>query len=471
MRKIIVICLLVRVFCNSIFSQILTGYWEGKIAITKSDSLTIGLWIESKNDTISAELDSPDQYFVGQKVDNVILNDSLCFVVKSLGVKYWGIYDTNSATISGIFSQNKRNFDLILKQGTSRKSFLRPQTPTPPFNYECHNISFLDRKGKYPLINGTLTIPSGKVPKALIIFISGSGWQDRDETIFAHKPFAVLAHNLTEAGYATFRYDDFPVAIFSKSTTYDFANGVRLILDSISTNENLQNIQKIGLLGHSEGSLVASIVASDSKNIDFTIHLGGISMPIDEILTYQIYQLNSCDTTFSDVEIENSVNISKKFYTTIKNNSDVSKCAKELSSQWDIISRQLSDTEIIKYQMTYDKKLVMLNTLLSPWYFNLFHISPKTILKKVKTPVLAISGEKDLQVPAQKAINLMKKYVKNNHNNEFYVMENLNHLLQPCVLGLPNEYPTIETTISDDVIKLIVNWLDKVTYSKSNNIK
>lgn len=471
MRKITIVFLLVGLFCHPVFSQILTGYWEGKIAITKSDSLTIGLWIDTKNDTIYAELDSPDQYFVGQKVDKVQLNDSLSFMVKSLGIRYWGISDTDSTAIRGVFSQNNRDFALVLKRGAQRKSFLRPQTPAPPFNYECRNISFLDRKGRYQLINGTLTIPSGNAPKALIIFISGSGWQDRDETLFAHKPFAVLAHNLTEAGYATFRYDDFPTAIFSKSTTYDFADGVRLILDSILAIGYLQNIERIGLLGHSEGSLVASIVASDCKNVDFTIHLGGISMPIDEILTYQIFKLNCYDTTFSDVEINNSVAISRKFYSTIKNNSEISKCAKELSAQWDIISKSLTDAEKIKYQMTDDKKFAMLNTLLSPWYFNLFHISPKTVLKKVKTPVLAISGEKDLQVPANKSIHLMKKYVKNNPNSEFHVIENLNHLLQPCTSGLPNEYPAIETTISDDVIKLIVTWLGKVTSDKSNIFK
>lgn len=127
----------------------------------------------------------------------------------------------------------------------------------------------------------------------------------------------------------------------------------------------------------------------------------------------------------------------------------------------------MSTEEKIKYKMTANDKFTTLQSLVSPWYFYLFHLDPKKYIKKIKSPVLAISGEKDLQVPAVKSINSMKKCLKNKKNSDFFIVENLNHLLQPCINGTPDEYPVIETTISENVIGLIIEWLDKQTTDKN----
>ena len=443
---------------GSLAAQDISGYWEGKIAISKKDSLTVGLQLEYQADTLYAELDSPDQFFSGQPVSSLRFVDStLSFRVPDFNLSYEGRISSDGQRFTGVCTQYGKKFDCILSQGAQRKLFPRPQTPEPPYPYRTEEVNFRDRSGKKPLINGTLTLPDS-TPKGLIIFISGSGWQDRDESLFAHKPFAVIADTLTKAGFATYRYDDFPAAIFRKSTTYDFADGVRLILDSLLQRKDLQGV-KIGLLGHSEGSLVASMVAADDHRVDFTIHLGGVAQPIDEILLYQSEAIMRVSGEMTEKEIQNSIAINKRIYEVIKKSKSKEEVSTRLATLWDNLSAQLTDEEKVKYNMTPENKFTAIQTFSSPWFYTLFHISPQKYLKKIKTPVLAISGEKDLQVKGIETFINMQRYMKENPKSEFQPMPGLNHLLQPCTTGSPDEYGHIETTIAPEVLEGIVRWL------------
>lgn len=459
-RTLIYTILIFAASANS--AQEIAGYWEGKIAVTKKDSLTLGVQVEYRSDTLYIEMDSPDQYFTGQPVRNVQWKDSvLSFRVPELGFEFSGRLSTSGNELQGKCVQYKRTFPCTLSRGATRKVFHRPQTPVPPYPYRTEDITFKNRAGKYPLILGTLTLPD-TTPKALVILISGSGWQDRDESICAHKPFAVLADTLTKAGYATFRYDDLPTAIFRKSTTYDFADAVKLILDSLRTRDDLKYL-KIGLLGHSEGSLVAFMVAAEDPRVEFTIHLGGVSQPIDEILLYQNIALAKASNVLTDSQIEYTNKINNDIYNIIKKSKDKDQCIAKLEKYWDKIASQLSEEEKINYNFTPEGKITLLQTFSSPWYFTLFHIDPVPYLKKIKTPVLAISGEKDLQVDAVAAQKIMRKYLKDKYHynlNTFTILKGDNHLLQPCTTGSLEEYGEIETTIDPLALNEIVQWLD-----------
>ena len=460
MKRIALFTILLFVAGN-LAAQDISGYWEGKIGITKQDSLTVGLQLEYRADMLYAELDSPDQYFTGQPVSDLRFVDSvLSFRVPDFKLSYEGLISPDGQRFTGVCTQYGKKFDCILSQGAKRKLFPRPQTPKPPYPYHTEDVNFRDRDGKRPLINGTLTLPTGQ-PKGLVIFISGSGWQDRDESLFSHKPFAVIADTLTKAGFATYRYDDFPVAIFRKSTTYDFADGVRLILDSLLQRKELQNL-KVGLLGHSEGSLVASIVAADDKRIGFTIHLGGIAQPFEEIMLYQSEAIFRVSNELTDKEIENSLAINKHIYDIFKKSKNNEEAVSKISQYWDHLSSQLTEEEKQKYNITPTGKLSMIQTFSSPWFYTLFHIDPKKYLKKIKTPVLAISGEKDLQIEGIQTFIYMQRYLKDNPLSEFHPMPGLNHLLQPCTTGSPDEYPLIETTVAPQVLEDIVRWMDSV---------
>ena len=456
-----ILYIIILLITGHLSAQNLAGYWEGKIGVSKNDSLTVGLQVDYKSDTLYAELDSPDQYFTGQPVTGLRFADStLSFRVPDFNLTYEGRISADGQRFTGVCTQYGKKFDCVLSLGTERKLFPRPQTPEPPYPYHTEEVNFHDRSGKRPLINGTLTMPSGQ-PKGLIIFISGSGWQDRDETIYAHRPFAVIADTLTKAGFATYRYDDFPAAIFRKSTTYDFADGVRLMLDSLLQRKELQGI-KIGLIGHSEGSLVASIVAADDPRIGFTIHLGGIAQPFDEIMLYQSEAIFRVSNELTEKEIENSLAINKHIYDIFKKSKNNEEAVTKISQYWDHLSSQLTEEEKQKYNITPTGKLSMIQTFSSPWFYTLFHINPKKYLKKIKTPVLAISGEKDLQIEGIQTFIYMQQYLKNNPLNEFHPMPGLNHLLQPCTTGSPDEYPLIETTVAPQVLEDIVRWMDSV---------
>ena len=429
--------------------------------MSKTDSLTIGLQLEYRADTLYAELDSPDQYFTGQPVADLRFADSvISFRVPDFKLEYEGRISTDGQRFTGVCTQYGKKFDCVLSLGAKRKMFLRPQTPAPPYPYHTEEVNFRDRSGKKPLIFGTLTIPKTQ-PKGLVIFISGSGWQDRDETIFSHRPFAVIADTLTKAGFATYRFDDFPAAIFRKSTTYDFADGVRLILDSLLQRNDMQGL-KVGLLGHSEGSLVASMVAADDPRISFTIHLAGVAQPFEEIMLYQSEAIMRVSGEMTEKEIQNSIAINKRIYEVIKKSKSKEEVSTRLATLWDNLSAQLTDEEKVKYNMTPENKFTAIQTFSSPWFYTLFHISPKKYLKKIKTPVLAISGEKDLQVKGIETFINMQRYMKENPKSEFQPMPGLNHLLQPCTTGNPDEYGHIETTIAPEVLESIARWLKKL---------
>ena len=460
-RSIFLFSIFLLFVAESLLAQDISGYWEGKIGVSKNDSLTVGLQLDYRADTLYAELDSPDQYFTGQPVAGLRFADSvLSFRVPDFNLNYEGRISADGQRFTGVCTQYGKKFDCVLSQGAKRKQFLRPQTPKPPYPYHTEEVNFRDRIGKRPLINGTLTLPAEQ-PKGLVIFISGSGWQDRDEAIYAHRPFAVIADTLTKAGFATYRYDDFPAAIFRKSTTYDFADGVRLVLDSLLQRKDLQGI-KIGLLGHSEGSLVASMVAADDKRIGFTIHLGGVAQPFEEIMLYQSEVILRVSGEMTEKEIENSVAINRRIYEVLKKSKSKEDAAEKLTTLWDGLSAKLTDEEKVKFNMTPENKFTAIQTFSSPWFYTLFHIDPKKYLRKIKTPVLAISGEKDLQVKGIETFINMQRYMKQNPKSEFQPMPGLNHLLQPCTTGTPDEYGNIETTIAPAVLENITHWLDSI---------
>ena len=228
---LIVILLL---FPFAAFSQI-AGVWEGKLPVG-TDSLRLVLAVEQHGDSLWAEMDSPDQYAAGIEVNSISFkNDTLKLKSKSIGATFQAIYNTENEVISGIFRQGGAKLTLTLHRVAERWKLNRPQTPKEPFPYETEEVKLQfphATLGQIP-ITGTLSYPSRKheFNNKLLILVSGSGWQDRDESIMGHKPFAVIADYLTRRGYAVFRYDDLPRAQYAKCTTLDFADAASYVVD------------------------------------------------------------------------------------------------------------------------------------------------------------------------------------------------------------------------------------------------
>lgn len=441
------------------WAQDISGYWQGHLHISSNDSLAVGIFVK-QGDSLLIELDSPDQYVIGISAAQVSFSDSvLKWKAPSVNASFTGKLSDDGLRIEGTFTQGSK-LPLTLKRGHERTTLNRPQTPLPPFPYSEEEIRFKDKEGKYVLINGTLTMPQQQ-PRALVILLTGSGWQNRDEELFAHKPFFVIADHLTRLGYAVFRYDDFPQAVFAKSTTFDFADGVTLILDSFARRSDLQTL-KTGLLGHSEGSLVAEIVAARDERISFIINLGGVAQDIPDVMLYQIRATNTADSTMTEAEIDNTVALSRQLYQALYKSKNRDKAFNTLTKIWDKQAATLTPEEQVRYGVTPKRKLAVLQQICSPWFYTFFHFSPSSYLKKIKCPVLAIGGEKDLQVDAVTNNALFKQYLPKNAHHKFIVEPAANHLLQPCTTGSPDEYGHIEITIKPEVLQTIGEWLETV---------
>lgn len=447
-------------FAFAVSAQNISGYWQGVLHVSKTDSLTVGMMVNMDDDTLRIVMDSPDQYYMDIATDESKWEDStLSWKVKEIEASFSGRLSADGHSITGTFKQGSK-LELTFERGHERKVIRRPQTPQPPYPYSEEEIRIKDKDNRYSLINGTLTMPV-QTPKALIILISGSGWQDRDESLMGHKPFLLLADHLTRQGYAVFRYDDFPRAVFAKSTTFDFADGVTLILDSLTHRTDLRGVS-MGLLGHSEGSMVAEIVAARDQRISFVITLGGVAQKTTDVLLYQLRVINETDSTLTPEEIDNSVKLSDQLYQALLKAKNEKEAAKVLNQKWETICRRLTPEEQERYGFTPQRKAAAIQQLVSPWFYTFIHFDPKPYIKKMQCPVMAIGGEKDLQVDVLANNSLFAQYLKKNPHHRFVSIQGANHLLQPCESGSPNEYGEIEETMKQEVLDLITGWLEEI---------
>ena len=448
----------------TLFSQIV-GIWEGKLSVG-TDSLRLVLAVEQHGDSLWAEMDSPDQYVAGIEVNSISFqHDTLRLKAKSVGATFQGVYNAGNEKIVGVFKQGGGKLPLTLYRVTERWKLNRPQTPKEPFPYEEEDVKLQFSHatlGQIP-ITGILSYPSRKheFNNILLILVSGSGWQDRDESIMGHKPFAVIADYLTRRGYAVFRYDDLPRAQYAKCTTLDFADVASFVVDYFSLfNEHFKQAE-VGILGHSEGGTIAVMVAAKNKNVDFIISMAGMMASAKTTLLYQIEALYQEDTTLSAEEKAESARISEALYTTIEQAKSVKEASERCGKLLQDYSRGMSEEQQQKLNMTQAGVFQTMRTVSSPWFYELFRLNQPKYLKKVKCPVLALNGKKDVQVEWESNFSVLEQNLPPKTSLTTQAYERLNHLFQPCETGLPTEYGQIETTISEEVLRDIEQWLEK----------
>lgn len=455
---------IVLLFPFAAFSQI-AGVWEGKLPVG-TDSLRLVLAVEQHGDSLWAELDSPDQYAAGIEVNSISFkNDTLKLKSKSIGATFQAIYNTENEVISGIFRQGGAKLPLTLHRVAERWKLNRPQTPKEPFPYETEEVKLQfphATLGNIP-IRGTLTYPTHRheFNGKLLILVSGSGWQDRDESIMGHKPFAVIADYLTRRGYAVFRYDDFPQAQYAKCTTLDFADVASYVVDYFKLKNEHFKQAEVGILGHSEGGTIAVMVAAKNKNVAFIISMAGMMASAKTTLLYQIDALYQQDTSLSAEEKAESVRISETLYTTIEQAKSVKEASERCGKLLQDYSRGMSEEQQQKLNMTQAGIFQTMRTVSSPWFYELFRLNQPKYLKKVKCPVLALNGKKDVQVEWESNFSVLEQKLPKKTNLTTHAYERLNHLFQPCETGLPTEYGQIETSISEEVLRDIEQWLEE----------
>ncbi len=425
--------------------------------------LRMGLHLTRGADgAMTAKLDSIDQGVTGIPVPKVTFEgQTLKLDLANMRASYEGTLSASGNEINGTFQQGGKlplNFKRVDKVATLE----RKQTPKPPFPYEAVEVAYENKLGGVRL-GGTLTVPKGAGPHPAVLLITGSGAQDRDETIFGHKPFLVLADTLTRRGIAVLRLDDRGVGkttgSLETSTIEDLAGDVLAGIEFLKSRSDMDS-KRIGLAGHSEGGIIGPYVAARSKDVSFVVMLAGTGVPIEQILYLQA-ELISRAAGVPELAIAQNRRLQASMFTVVKEESDPNKAAERLRVGWAEMRASLPEAarkDAAMSDQNRDQQIAMIN---SPGMRFLLHHDPAKILKLVSCPVLVVNGELDLQVPPGQNLPPIVAALSEGRNPDFTVvkMPGLNHLLQTSKTGSVGEYGTIEETIAPAALEVISTWL------------
>ena len=447
MKNLTTLLFLLITFSNS-YCQEIEGDWYGNLDLQIRE-IPLVFHIVKTDTAFVSTIDSPNQKSFDIPVDKTVFNDSIIsFQVDRLGITYKGVYDERKNKIIGNFSQRGIVTPLNLQRNPAKIN--RPQEPEKPYPYNSEDVTFYNKKDKIALA-GTLTTPADKMNFPTVILISGSGPQNRDEEIASHKPFLVLSDYLTRNGIAVLRYDDRGVGEsegdFSKATTKDLSGDTGAAIEYLKTKKGI-NKNKIGLIGHSEGGIIAPMIATNSKDIGYVILLAGQALEGDELLLVQ-KKLIEQKKGVNRIAINASQEIFRGAYDLIKSFDGEDKVLKERLREY---FKEKTNNMIPKDQLTN-----IVETLTSSWMKFYVKYDPVPKLEKIKVPVLALYGKNDLQVPARENSKVLEEI--GNKNIEIIEFDNMNHLFQESETGLIEEYSKIEQTISSKVLDTISKWI------------
>ena len=395
----------------------LAGSWSGKLKAGLT-SLTLVLHLEQADGYVTVTLDSPDQGVKGIPASKEYLtDDSLAIKTEQPNATFQA--RLKDGKLDGTFKQMGFSFPLVLERGVPEVK--RPQTPKPPYPYETEEITFKNEADGATLA-GTLTWPVGydkktKKKPVVVLFVTGSGQENRDEEIFGHKPFFVIADYLARQGIASLRYDDRATGKsvggdVVNATSEDFARDAEAGLDFL---RNMKTFSKVGIIGHSEGGLIAFILGAQKKT-DFIVSLAGPGVKGDTLSVVQSNRML------------------------------------ELSG----VDPQLTVKMTVK-KLRQDPQFQKLR-----WYQWFFDYDPSDNIRKTRCPVFALNGDHDCQVISSQNLTAIKQLLPTSKNNLIKEYPGLNHLFQHCTTGLPTEYGQIEETISSEVLQDIAEWINNL---------
>jgi len=443
-----------------------TGTWEGKL--NPGVELRIVFHIKDEGaGRISASADSPDQSAFGLKCDTAYIDaNGLTIEMKSLRASYRGklVGDT---LIEGVFNQGM-DLPLNLKKAGKATAKIRPQTPKPPFPYTSEDVNY-DSKNPSVKLAATITIPQGKGPFPAALLITGSGPQNRDEELMGHKPFEVLADYLSRQGFIVLRADDRGVGKstgdFSNATSADFADDVHGGIEYLLSRPEVDR-KKIGLIGHSEGGMIAPMVAATRKDLDYLVLMAGPGVKITRLMEAQNAAVLK-SSGVSEAAIIAYIPFYSKMMSVLVNETDSEKAS---AAARNTLQQFVSKTDTALLSELNLKDTSSHSTLLktmdqqfrTPWLKYFLKFDPEPYLSKLKCKVLAINGGKDIQVLPSQNLSGIEKALRKSKTKTWEVAElpGLNHLFQQCTKCTVQEYQEIEETISPVALEYIGKWLN-----------
>jgi pimeloyl-ACP methyl ester carboxylesterase len=432
------------------------GRWNGSIAV-----MGIDLKIMVNINGSTATIDIPQQGAQALPLKNFKFKaPDISFELEgTAGTAYFnGVLQGKS--IKGDFKQAGILGKFNLEKGDAAKA--AEATPAEILPYKKEEVAFKNGDINF---TGTLTLPESNGPFPGVIMITGSGAQNRDEEIFDFKIFRLIADHLTRSGIAVLRYDDRGIGGSGgntiTATTADFATDVEAAIKFLRLRKD---IGKIGLLGHSEGGIIAPIVASRNNNVSFIVLLAGTAVKGEDILTAQ-NELIAKANGISDAEIALNEKLQKKMFEAMKSDKGWDAVETELRKviKESIMKLPAEERKQISDINTYTESMVknQMAAAKSPWLRYFVSFDPVPVLEKVKVPVLALFGEKDLQVPAKQNAGPMENALKKAGNKDYTIkiFPNANHLFQEAKTGSPNEYAGLKKQFVPEMLDTISVWI------------
>ncbi|MGN6477928.1 MAG: alpha/beta hydrolase family protein [Flavipsychrobacter sp.] len=465
MKQALSIAALVAITLSANAQSILPGNWEGKLD-AGSMTLRMVLKVQEADGKYSGLLSSPDQGVSNIPIGPVQLKGDSVFFSAGPNANYEG--KLNSEAMNGVWHQNGMTFPLDLAKTEKPSEVVRPQTPVPPFQYESEDVSFTNAD-KSITYGGTITIPRTPGAKPALLLITGSGAQNRDEELAGHKPFAVIADYLTNKGYIVLRVDDRGVGKTTGSrktaTSADYAKDANAAIDYLKSRKEV-NPKKIGIMGHSEGGMIAPMVAASRNDIDFIILEAGPGVKI-----YELMEDQSAASLESEGMPAGIVADYRKLYRgfeqsliTGTSEADARNKMNEVMKAWLKVAKPGS-IEIVGTTDSARAKFIddFVEIYNDKWFTYFLKYDPQPTLEKLKCKVLAINGSRDIQVLPKSNLDGIRQSLAKSKSKKYDVieLEGLNHLFQECNKCTVAEYGTLDQTISPKALGTVSDWLDK----------
>lgn len=440
------------------------GDWNGTLEV-RGTQLRVVFHLLNENGNLKATMDSPDQGASGIPMSSAdYVDGELTIKADNMKMKYVAKISDDEAQFKGSYQQGAMSIPLDLsREKIAKKKLNRPQEPTD-FPYQQEEVKFVNPNGGHQLA-GTLTIPEDGKFEKVVVLITGSGPQNRDEELLGHKPFLVLSDRMTRNGIAVLRYDDRGIGesegAFRGATSKDFADDVTAAVSFLKNRKDMEG-KKIGLMGHSEGGMIAPMVASENESVDFIILLAGPGIDIVELMMLQTDMIGASEGV-SEAERARNKKANRRVFEYLRKNHDKGEeeLKKELQQISDELMKELTAEEKAELPNQENMFAENMGMMLDKWFLYFMQFSPDDFLKKVNCPVLAVNGSLDLQVTAKENLEGIERSLKkaNNKNVTVREFEGLNHLFQKSETGAPAEYAVLEETFNEEVINYLVEWI------------
>ncbi|MBN1686684.1 MAG: alpha/beta hydrolase [Spirochaetales bacterium] len=430
--------------------SVVAGIWQGSVK-AGGQELRIVFHFQREENGWAATADSPDQGVEGIPVESVTVDGlKIELNIPAVAGQYKGKFDRTDSVFRGKWHQGGGVFALDLERIEKVEAVIRPQDPVPPFPYDETEVTFTNDEAGITLA-GTLTVPRRGGPFPAVILVSGSGAQNRNEELMNHRPFLVLADHLTRQGIAVLRYDDRGVGGSggdpAAATSEDFADDAYAAFTFLTGRPGI-DARRTGIIGHSEGGIIAPMVAARAPEVNFIVLLAGSGVPGKELLLQQSAAILRASGA-PEAQINAASAVNKSIYDVIISQPDNEKAAEQ-------IQEILGGLGIPQDQMD-----AQITAMLSPWYRYFLTYDPATSLKNTGCPVLALNGSLDLQVPADQNLAAIEQALNGGGNAQVTTikLEGLNHLFQHATTGLVQEYAQIEETFAPEALQTISDWI------------